>query len=75
MIRITRVSEIYGLQCNRVWKHVITLPRRSQVGARELALAGKGIASKQVIRSAIFLYDDDYVLEWCVRYVLSVGEG
>ena len=37
-------------------------PMLDQVRARELALAGKGIATKQIVRRAIFLDENDYML-------------
>lgn len=56
---VAGVSQIKGLERNLFGTaHAIL----DQVRARELVLGGKGIATKQIVRRAIFLDENDYML-------------
>lgn len=56
---VADVSQIEGLERNLFGT---AQPMLDQVRARELALAGKGIATKQIVRRAIFLDENDHML-------------
>ena len=56
---VAGVRQIEGLERNLFGT---AQPMLDQVRARELALAGKGIATKQIVRRAIFLDENDYML-------------
>jgi len=56
---VASVRQIEGLERNLFGT---AQPMLDQVRARELALAGKGIATKQIARRAIFLDENDYML-------------
>ena len=57
---VAGVSQIEGLGRRDLFGNA--QPMLDQVRARELALAGKGIATKQIVRRAIFLDENDYML-------------
>lgn len=74
VVRVAGVSQVDGLQRDRVrrfWRYVFARTAAHQVGARQLAGLGEDVAAEEVVRRAIFLDYDDYVLKWSV----GLGDG
>ena len=71
VIGVAGISQIQGLELNL---YVATLAKLDEVRTWQLACLRKGIAAEQVVRRAIFLDDDDHMLNLRNVVVLGVGQ-
>ena len=71
VVGIARVSQIEGLELDF---YVAALAELDQVRAWQLVLTGKGVASEHIVRTAVFLYHNNHMLNLRDVVVLGVGE-